>query len=79
MHSCWQKQGCSKVKPDAIFIQDDNVYTSAGITAGIDLVLALVEEEYGSTMALEIARMLVLYMCRSGGQYQFSAPMELRS
>ena len=68
-----------KVKPDAIFIQDDNVYTSAGITAGIDLALALVEEDYGSTMALEIARMLVLYMRRSGGQSQFSAPLELRS
>jgi len=68
-----------RVKPDAIFVQDGNIYTSAGITAGIDLALALVEEDYGSSMALEIARMLVLYMRRSGGQSQFSAPMELRS
>ncbi|NOR68640.1 MAG: helix-turn-helix domain-containing protein [Methylomarinum sp.] len=49
------------------------------ITAGIDIALALVEEDYGSSMALAIARMLVLYMRRSGGQSQFSAPMKLRS
>ena len=66
------------VNPDAIYIKDGDTYTSAGITAGIDLALALVAEDYGSTMSLEVARVLVLYMHRSGGQSQFSAPMELR-
>ena len=67
------------VKPDAIFIKDGNTYTSAGVTAGIDLALALVEQDYGSRIAIEIARILVLYMRRTGGQSQFSAPIELRS
>lgn len=56
-----------------IFIKDGPVYTSAGITAGIDLALAMVEEDFGAAVALQIAKELVLYLRRSGGQSQFSA------
>lgn len=61
-----------EVEMDAIFVRDGNVFTSAGITAGIDLALALVEEDLGSALALQVARMLVLFMRRPGGQAQFS-------
>lgn len=61
-----------EVEPDAIFVRDENVYTSAGISAGIDLALALVEDDHDSALALQIARMLVLFMRRPGGQAQFS-------
>ncbi len=61
-----------EVEPDAIFVRDGDVYTSAGISAGIDLALALVEEDLGSDIALQIARTLVLFMRRPGGQAQFS-------
>lgn len=60
------------VDADPIFIRDDNIYTSAGVTAGMDLALALVEEDYGRAVALQIARHLVLYLRRPGGQSQFS-------
>src|SRR6266496_2766496 len=50
------------VDPNAIFVRDENVYTSAGVTAGMDLALALVEEDYGSRLALQVARNLVLYL-----------------
>jgi transcriptional regulator GlxA family with amidase domain len=62
-----------QVEPDPIFVRDGNVYTSAGVTAGIDLSLALVEEDVGRRAALEVARSLVLFIRRSGGQAQFSA------
>jgi transcriptional regulator GlxA family with amidase domain len=61
-----------QVELDSIFVRDGSTYTSAGITAGIDLALALVEEDLGSQVALQIARMLVLFMRRPGGQAQFS-------
>jgi transcriptional regulator GlxA family with amidase domain len=61
------------VEPDPIFIRDGNVYTSAGVTAGIDLALALVEEDAGHDAALEVARQLVVFVQRPGGQAQFSA------
>lgn len=61
------------VEADAIWIKDGNLYTSAGVTAGIDLALALVEEDCGPDITLEIARNLVLYLRRSGGQSQYSA------
>ena len=61
------------VAPDPIFVRDGNVYTSAGVTAGIDLALALVEEDLGHRAALEVARSLVLFVRRPGGQAQFSA------
>ncbi|WP_446744808.1 GlxA family transcriptional regulator [Silvibacterium acidisoli] len=61
-----------RVTPDPIFVKDGNVYTSAGITAGIDLSLALVEEDCGHAVALKLARFLVMYLVRPGGQSQYS-------
>lgn len=63
------------VDPDPIFVRDGNVITSAGVTAGMDLALALVEEDLGREIALEAARWLVLFVKRSGGQAQFSAQL----
>jgi transcriptional regulator GlxA family with amidase domain len=68
-----------KVCADAIYICDGHIWTSAGVTAGIDLALAMVEEHHGPALAMDVARMLVLYLRRPGGQSQFSAPMELQS
>ena len=64
------------VRADSIFVQDGNVYTSAGVTAGIDLALALVEEDLGQAIALDCARNLVVFMRRPGGQSQFSTTLE---
>jgi transcriptional regulator GlxA family with amidase domain len=61
------------VDRDAIYVQDGNVWTSAGVTAGIDLALALVADDHGHQAAATIARQLVVYLQRSGGQAQFSA------
>jgi transcriptional regulator GlxA family with amidase domain len=61
------------VESDRIYVQDRHIYTSAGVTAGMDLALALVEEDLGSTVALQVARALVLFLRRPGGQSQFSA------
>jgi transcriptional regulator GlxA family with amidase domain len=60
------------VQRDPIFVRDGNVYSSAGVSAGIDLALALVEEDLGAQAALEVARDLVLFIRRPGGQAQFS-------
>jgi len=60
------------VRPDPIFLRDGSVYTSAGITAGIDLSLAMVEEDYGHHAALAVARYLVMFLVRPGGQSQYS-------
>jgi transcriptional regulator GlxA family with amidase domain len=68
----------AEIDPNPIFIRDENVYTSAGVTAGMDLALALVEEDYGSRLALQVARNLVLYLRRPGGQSQFSAALSLQ-
>jgi len=68
----------TEVDPDPIFVRDDNVYTSAGVTAGMDLALALVEEDHGSRLALQVARNLVLYLRRPGGQSQFSAALSMQ-
>ncbi len=67
------------VDPDPIFIKDGNCYTSAGVTAGIDLSLALVEEDLGSPLALRIAQMMVVFLRRPGGQSQFSATLAAQS
>jgi transcriptional regulator GlxA family with amidase domain len=67
------------VEPDPIFIQDGPVWTSAGVTAGIDLALALVEEDIGRAIALDVARDLVVFLKRPGGQSQFSAALTLQS
>ncbi len=64
------------VQADSIYVKDGNVYTSAGVTAGIDLALALVEEDLGQAIALECARNLVMFMRRPGGQSQFSTTLE---
>ena len=58
---------------DPIFVRDGDVYTSAGVTAGIDLCLALVEEDHGRELALAVARQLVVFLKRPGGQAQFSS------
>jgi transcriptional regulator GlxA family with amidase domain len=63
------------VDADAIFVKDGPVYTSAGVTAGIDLALALVEEDVGRGVALAVARDLVVFARRPGGQTQFSAQL----
>ncbi len=67
------------VEPDAIYVRDGNVYTSAGVTAGMDLALALVEEDFGRDLALSVARSMVLYLKRPGGQSQFSAALRRQS
>ncbi len=61
------------VDADPIFVRDGDVYTSAGVTAGIDLCLALVEEDHGRDLALAVARQLVVFLKRPGGQAQFSS------
>jgi transcriptional regulator GlxA family with amidase domain len=63
------------VEPDRIFVKQGSLYTSAGVTAGMDLALALVEEDHGKDVALEVARELVLFLRRPGGQAQFSAQL----
>jgi transcriptional regulator GlxA family with amidase domain len=62
-----------RVDRDAIFVRDGEVWTSAGVTSGMDLALALVEDDLGHEVALEVARFSVMYMMRPGGQSQFSA------
>jgi transcriptional regulator GlxA family with amidase domain len=64
------------VQPDSIFVRDTNIYTSAGVTAGIDLALSLVESDHGPDMARTVARALVVHLQRPGGQSQFSAALE---
>jgi transcriptional regulator GlxA family with amidase domain len=66
----------SHIEPDAIYVRDGTTYTSAGVTAGIDLALALIEEDHGPDLTRDVARALVVYMQRSGGQSQFSAPLQ---
>jgi transcriptional regulator GlxA family with amidase domain len=68
-----------RVHPDPIFVRDGQIATSAGVTAGIDLALALVEEDLGHGVALAIARSLVVYLRRPGGQAQFSAHLKAQS
>lgn len=64
------------VDPDAIFVRDGDVYTSAGVSAGIDLALALVESDHGADLVRDVARSLVVYLKRAGGQSQFSTLVE---
>lgn len=67
------------VVADAIYVRDGNVWTSAGVTAGIDLALALVAEDHGAPAAAAVARQLVVYLRRSGGQAQFSALLAVQA
>ena len=64
-----------EVVDDPIFVRDGNLYTSAGVTAGMDLALALVEEDLGREISLEVARWMVMFVRRPGGQSQFSASL----
>lgn len=67
------------IEPDAIFIKDSPYYSSAGMTACIDLALALIEEDHGPALALSTARQLVVYMKRSGGQMQYSELLKFQT
>ena len=67
-----------ELHPDAIYLRDGQISTSAGVTTGIDLALAMVEEDLGSEAALSVARDLVVYLKRSGGQMQFSEPLQFQ-
>jgi transcriptional regulator GlxA family with amidase domain len=67
-----------RVEADRIFIREGSIYTSAGVTAGMDLALALVEEDYGRQVALAVARELVVFLRRPGGQAQFSAQLAVQ-
>jgi transcriptional regulator GlxA family with amidase domain len=63
----------ARVEPDRIYVKDGNLYTTAGVTAGIDLALVLVEEDFGRALAVDVAKYLVVYLRRAGGQSQFSS------
>jgi transcriptional regulator GlxA family with amidase domain len=65
-----------RVNSDPIYLRDGRIWTSAGVTAGIDLSLALVQEDLGRKAAMQVARLLVVFLNRPGGQSQFSAPLE---
>lgn len=67
------------VDADALFIQDGSIWTSAGVTAGIDMSLALIEADYGHQIAIQTARQLVMFIKRAGGQSQFSVPLSAQT
>lgn len=67
------------VDPDPIFIRSGRVWTCAGITSGMDMALAMVAEDHGQALALATARVMVMYVQRSGGQSQFSVPLSVRA
>jgi transcriptional regulator GlxA family with amidase domain len=71
-----QEHPAIKVKPDAIFVTSGRIWTSAGVSAGIDMALAMIEDDLGHLAALNVARAMVLFLKRPGGQSQFS--VELR-
>jgi transcriptional regulator GlxA family with amidase domain len=68
-----------KMNPNALFVKDGQFYTSAGVTAGIDLALAMIEEDAGSKVALAAAREMVVYLKRAGGQEQYSEPLQFQT
>jgi transcriptional regulator GlxA family with amidase domain len=67
-----------KLDPDPVFIRDGDIWTSAGVTAGMDLTLALVEDDLGTEVALAVARLLVVFLKRPGGQSQFSGALSVQ-
>jgi transcriptional regulator GlxA family with amidase domain len=75
-HTLASRYPGTQVDPDAIYVRDGTTYTSAGVSAGIDLALALVEEDHGPDLTRDVARALVVYLQRAGGQSQFSAPLQ---
>jgi transcriptional regulator GlxA family with amidase domain len=66
------------VDSEPLFIRDGDIWTTAGVTAGIDLTLSLIEDDHGAALASRVARRLVVYMRRPGGQRQYSEPMALQ-
>lgn len=68
----------TELRSESLYVRDGNIYTSAGVTAGIDMMLSIVEEDYGQALAMQVARILVLYLHRPGTQHQFSDPLELQ-
>lgn len=76
-HDLRQRFPTAKVDEDRIFVSDGNIWTSAGMSSAIDLTLALIEDDHGAALARDIARKLVVYYRRPGGQSQFSALLEL--
>ncbi|MCA9672996.1 MAG: GlxA family transcriptional regulator [Myxococcales bacterium] len=73
-----ERFGAAQVQKDVLYTRDGNVYTSAGVTSGIDLSLSLLEADLGSKVSLAVARLLVVFLHRSGGQSQFSAALAPR-
>jgi transcriptional regulator GlxA family with amidase domain len=83
-HWAWTHKLASRypeiiVEQDPIWVQNGNIYTSAGVTAGMDLALGFVEEDYGNEIALKVARDLVLFLRRPGGQSQFSVSLSAQA
>jgi transcriptional regulator GlxA family with amidase domain len=68
-----------KLDPEKVFVQDGHIWTSAGVSAGIDIALAIIADDYGEDLAREVAQQLVIYYRRSGGQSQFSELLRLKS
>lgn len=68
-----------RMESNALFVKDGQFYSSAGVTSGIDLALALIEEDFGSKVALTVAREMVVYLKRSGGQEQYSEPLQFQT
>lgn len=68
-----------RIDAAALYVEDGNVWTSAGVTAGVDMALAIVERDLGRDVAMAIAREMVLFLVRPGGQPQFSAPLDLQA
>jgi transcriptional regulator GlxA family with amidase domain len=69
----------ARVEPDSIFVRDGRLWTSAGVTAGMDMALAMVEEDWGRKLALDVAHALVMYLKRAGGSPQLSTPLEAQA
>jgi transcriptional regulator GlxA family with amidase domain len=69
----------AQVQNDTLYINDDELWTSAGVLSGVDMALAIVSQDHSRSLALEIARLLVVYLFRDGGQTQFSAPIDMQS
>jgi transcriptional regulator GlxA family with amidase domain len=73
-----EKFPLATVDPDHIHVKDGSIYTTAGVTAGIDLSLLMIEEDFGKKMAIDVAKYLVVYLRRAGGQSQFSPLLEMQ-
>ncbi len=67
------------VQPDSIYVNEGKIWTSAGVTAGIDLTLELIRQDFDHKVAIDAARRMVVFMKRPGGQSQFSVPLNLQS